>query len=59
MFISSLELQIPFKLYLGSEKDIEDAKYLYNLFKDKIDLILLKEFNQKFKIQDKFNKYLG
>lgn len=58
LLISSLELQIPFKLYLGSEKDIEDAKYLYNLFKDKLDLILLREFNQKFKIQSKFNKYL-
>jgi len=27
-FISPIELQIPYKLYLGSDKDIEDAMYL-------------------------------
>ena len=27
--ISPLEIQIPFKLYFGSDKDIEDAVYLY------------------------------
>ena len=43
--IASLESQISYKLYLGSEKDIEDAKYLYEIFKDKIE-------------SDKFKKYL-
>jgi hypothetical protein len=28
LFISPIELQIPYKLYLGSDKDIEDAVYL-------------------------------
>jgi len=37
LFISPLELQIAFKLYLGSEKDIEDARFLYSLFIDKLD----------------------
>ncbi len=32
--ISPLELQIAFKLYLGSEKDIEDAVHLYNVFRE-------------------------
>tara|TARA_Y100000310_G_C20334513_1_gene646830 strand:- start:70 stop:669 length:600 start_codon:yes stop_codon:yes gene_type:complete len=58
LFISPLELQIPFKLFLGSEKDIEDAKYLYRLFKDKININLLKEFNRKLNIEALFNKYL-
>jgi hypothetical protein len=61
LFISPLELQIPFKLFLGkegNEKDIEDAKYLYELFKDKLDLNLLQEFNRKLKIEEVFNKYL-
>ena len=58
IFISKIELQIPFKLFLGSEKDIEDAKYLYNLFKDKLDLVLLQEFNRKLKIEALFNKYI-
>lgn len=58
LFISPLELQIPFKLLLGSEKDIEDARYLYGLFKEKIDLQLLREFNQKLKVERLFDKYL-
>jgi hypothetical protein len=58
LFISPLELQIPFKLFLGSEKDIEDAKHLYSIFKDKLDLELLQEFNRKLKIEKLFNKYL-
>lgn len=58
LFISPLELQIPFKLYLGSQKDIEDAVHLYSLFKDKLDLKLLREFTRKLKIEDSANKYL-
>ena len=58
LFISSIELQISFKLFLGSEKDIEDARYLYNLFRDKIDSKLLNEFNRKLKIEGLFNQYL-
>lgn len=58
LFISPMELQIPFKLFLGSEKDIEDARFLYKLLKDKIDLKLLKEFNKKLNIEELFNKYI-
>lgn len=58
LFVSPLELQIPFKLYLGSEKDTEDAKHLYKMFKDKMDLKLLQEFNRKLKVKEMFNKYL-
>ena len=35
LFISPLETQIAYKLYLGSGKDLEDAKHLYEMFKDK------------------------
>lgn len=58
LFIAPLELQIPFKLYLGSEKDIEDAKHIYGIFKDKLNLVLLHDFNRKFKTLDLFNRYL-
>ncbi len=58
LYISPLESQIPFKLFLGTEKDIEDAKFLHNLFKDNLNLHLLKEFNQKLKIEEKYNKYI-
>jgi len=56
--ISPIELQISFKVFLGSEKDIEDARYLYDIFKDKLDLDLLTSFNRKLKIEEGFNKYI-
>ena len=36
IFISPIELQIAYKMNLGSEKDIEDAIFLYELFRDHI-----------------------
>ena len=54
IYISPLESQIPFKLFLGSEKDIEDAKYLYNVFKDKLDKSLLDQFIRNLNIDDLF-----
>jgi hypothetical protein len=39
LFISPLEMQIAFKLFLakgGNEKDIEDAKHIYDLFNEKL-----------------------
>ena len=44
IYISPIELQIPYKLYLGSDKDLEDAIYLWDIFKDKLDIKLLKRF---------------
>lgn len=35
--VSPLELQIAYKLYLGSEKDEDDARHLYGIFKNYID----------------------
>ena len=58
IFISPIELQIAFKFFLGSEKDIEDAVYIYEIFKDRIDLKLLAEFGRKLNILDTINKYV-
>jgi len=58
LYISPLELEIPYKLFLGSEKDIEDAAHLYNLFKDHLDIKIFTEFNRKLKTQNLFNKYI-
>ena len=44
LFISPIELQIPYKLYLGSDKDIEDAIYLWDIFSEKIEVNRLREF---------------
>jgi hypothetical protein len=52
IFISPIEMQIAYKLMLGkngNKKDIEDAKHLYELFREKIDdnelKILIKKLN--------------
>lgn len=58
VFISSLELQIPYKLYLGSEKDIEDARFLYKCFKDHLDNGLLQIFNKKLNTNELFKRYI-
>lgn len=58
MFISPIELQISFKFFLGSEKDIEDALHLYEIFKNKIDINLINEFNRKLKIEELFKEYV-
>jgi hypothetical protein len=58
LFISPFELQIAYKLYLGSEKDIEDARYLYKLFNDKLDQNKLTEFIDLLNVKDNFKRYL-
>ncbi len=55
--ISSIELQIAFKLFLGTEKDIEDAKYLFKIFNKKIDEERLNYFVDKMKVRNKFKRY--
>lgn len=60
LYLSPLELQIPYKLFLGSEKDIEDARFLFKLFKDNLNIVLLKMFLNKLKVSDNNAKrYLG
>ncbi|HEX7032609.1 MAG TPA: hypothetical protein VF172_06385 [Nitrososphaera sp.] len=56
--ISPIELQIPYKLFLGGWKDIEDARYLYMLFRDRLDKALFTQFMIKLDKEGRFNKYL-
>jgi len=56
LFIAPIELQIPFKIYLGSDKDIEDAQHLYYIFNDKINKSLMREFARKLKIEGELDK---
>lgn len=53
LFISPIELQIPYKLYLGSDKDIEDAVYLGDIFKGEIDVSLLGRFMKALNVRGK------
>ena len=48
--ISPIELQIAFKLYLGSDKDIEDAVYLYDVFLEHLDKANLKHYMGMLKV---------
>jgi len=50
VYISPIELQIAYKLWLGSDKDIEDATYLWELFEDRIDRKLMRELMQEMKV---------
>lgn len=56
LYISPMELQIAYKLYLGSEKDLEDALHLYQLFVDKIDKEMLKEYSEKLSVGDRLDE---
>ncbi len=57
ILVSPLEMQIAYKLYLGSEKDIEDAVYIYQIFKEKLNLNLLNDLIQKLNVGDRARKY--
>ena len=60
MFISPIELQIAFKLWLGSDKDYEDARYLYNIFKTYIDVRKLNGFISELHVKKEIvKKVLG
>jgi hypothetical protein len=53
-FISPIEMQIAYKLLLGSEKDLEDAKHLYKLFNNEINKQELNHLIDQLKVKDKF-----
>lgn len=48
--VSPSHLQIPYKLFLGSEKDIEDARFLYRIFRDNMDEKQFNEFMKRLKV---------
>lgn len=57
--ISPFELQIPYKLFMGTPKDIEDARHLYKMFKDDLDTSMFKDFLIKLDKQGRFSEYLA
>ncbi len=56
LFISNLEMQIAFKLYLGSDKDIEDAIHLWTIFKKDLDKTKLNEYAKILKVTQKLGE---
>ncbi len=57
LLMSPLEIQIPFKVWLGSEKDIEDAAHLYELFGKLLDKKLMADMSKRLKVERKMVKY--
>lgn len=60
MYMSPIELHVAFKLWLGSDKDYEDARYIYNIFKAYIDVKKLSGFIADLHVKkETANKVLG
>jgi hypothetical protein len=58
LMTSEIELQIAFKLNLGSDKDFEDARHLYNIFKEHLDMGLLKRQISALRVEKQAEKVL-
>ncbi|MXR19117.1 hypothetical protein [Halobacterium bonnevillei] len=54
--IGPLELQIAYKLYLGAQKDLEDAVHLYSLFKETLSGGRLKEWVTRLGVEDEYER---
>ena len=56
VFISPFEMHIAYKLFLGSEKDLEDAKHIYELFKEDLNIKELNSLLETLKVKNKFEE---
>jgi hypothetical protein len=54
---AAVELQIAYKLFLGSDKDM-DARYLYRVFDQYLERETLRFFLEILDMVDDFNRYL-
>ena len=51
VYISPVEIQIAYKLFLGSQKDIEDALFLWEIFREDLDRANLKKQMESFGVR--------
>lgn len=59
LFISPLEIQIPYNLSRGSPEDIDEARSLYRLSKEKLNMTMMERFLSELEIPDEsIDKYL-
>lgn len=54
--IGPLELQIAYKLYLGAQKDFEDAIHLYTLFEESLSTPRLESWVQKLDVEADYDR---
>ncbi len=57
LFVSPLEIQVPFKFWLGTDKDLEDAMHLFEIFKDALNKPLMRKISKSLKVEEKMKKY--
>jgi len=57
IMISPFEVQIPFKIWLGSDKDIEDATHIYELFKEELNKDLMYNISKGLGVDKKMIEY--
>jgi hypothetical protein len=54
--IGLLELQVAYKLYLGTQTDIEDAAHLYTLFEEIISVPRLEKWVTRLDVEDEYDR---
>ncbi|RJT03175.1 hypothetical protein [Halococcus sp. IIIV-5B] len=54
--IGPLELQIAYKLYLGAQKDVEDAVHLYTLFEPNLSTQRLEQWTKRLGVEDEYDR---
>jgi len=60
LFISPFEMQIPSNLSRGSPEDIDEARFLYKLSKEKLNMTLMERFLSELKIpKESFEMFLN
>ena len=52
--ISPPEQQIAYKLFLGTEKDFEDALHLYTVFREQLDIDTLETYTEELEVTDRY-----
>lgn len=54
--IGPFELQVAYKLYLGAQKDIEDAVHLYTLFEESLSVPRLEKWVRRLDVEDEYDR---
>lgn len=54
--VGPLELQVAYKLYLGGEKDLEDAAHLYTLFGESLSTTRLETWAERLSVTDRYER---
>lgn len=54
--VGPLELQIAYKLYLGSKTDVEDAVHLYSVFEESLSVDRLEDWVRKLDVREEYDR---